>query len=325
MKRLLAVLLAAAALLCSAAFWRRKPAEPAAWTGPFSPSEFAVFSDLVRAELRALGAESRIEGGYVFVDSGELTGRYGLENLAQLCRKEKWQSWPAIVKRHFATLSRAERERQATGARSFAEAARLLAVRLWPVEFVAQVGREHALFREDLPGTVSVLVYDLPETIQQVRPEESAGWGKSVEELFALGLDNLRRKPRPEIRRAELSEGMRVTVFSGNSFFVASEVLRLTQFPGCTGKHGALVGVPTRHALLAYPIDGAEVVKAMMLLAPLVVGICSQGPGAISPRLYWYHDGRFVDLPYIARDRKPEFAPPAEFIELVKGLAAQGK
>ncbi len=318
------LLLAAAYVICTAAFWRRKPKEPAPWTGPFSPAEYAAFVEVVRAELAALGAEGRLEDGYVTVESSEWRGRYGLENLAQLCRQHPRREWPGIVRAHLASLGRAQRAHAAGVARTFDEAAPLLALRLWPAEFLQQVPREHVLYREDLPGTVTVLVYDLPETIQQVRPEETTGWGKATDELFALGLDNVRRKPRPQIRRAELPGGVRLTVFSGNSFFVATEALRLAQFPGCTGRHGALVGVPTRHALLAYPIDGAQVVKAMLLLVPVILGIYGQGPGAVSPRLYWYHEGRFEDLPYILKDRQPQFAPPAEFIALIRSLAGQG-
>ncbi len=328
MKRIVALagmLLAAAGLTCTGAFWRRKPAQPAAWTGPFSPAQYAAFVEVVRAELRALGAEGRIEDGSASVETGEWQGRYGLENLAQLCARHERREWPEIVRAHFAALGRAQRAHEAGEERSFAEAAPLLAVRLWPAEYLAQVPRDEVLYREELPGTVTVLVYDLPETVQQVRPAETSRWGKSVEELFALGLDNVRRKPRPQVRRAELPGGVRVTVLSGSSFFVASEALRLALFPGCIGRYGALVGVPTRHALVAYPIDGAEVVKAMLLMAPIVAGIYSQGPGAISPRLYWQHDGRFVDLPYIVRDGKPEFAPPAEFIALVRRLAGEGR
>lgn len=315
---LAAALIGVGCAACPAAFWRRKPKAPPPWTGPLSTSEFAAFAELVLAELRARGVEGRIEDGYVTAESGELSGRYGLENLAQLCHQHDRREWKGIVHAHFAALGRAKRETK--GTRTFEEAQPLLAVRLWPAEYMEQVPREQVTLRQDLAGTLTVLVYDLPDTIRQVRPEEAASWGKSLEELFALGLDNLRRKQRPQIRRAELPGGVRVTVFSGESFFVSSEVLRLDQFPGCVGRHGALVGVPTRHAMLAYPIDGPEVVKAMMLMAPVVLGICGQGPGSISPRVYWYHEGQFTDLPYIVKDRAPQFAPPAEFIELVRSL-----
>ncbi len=290
---------------------------------PVKPNDYRAFTRLVREHLRGQGIEVEIADGYASVPGQPDRGRYGLEGLAQACAARERREWPATIARHFDTLRRAEAEREATGgARSFAQAAPLLAVRLWPEEFLQQIGESAVIFRRDLPGLITVLVYDLPETIQQVRPEEPAAWGKTVDELYALGLDNLRRKPRPEIRRVVLPEGGRVTVFSGQSFFVASDALRLAQFPGCSGRHGALVGLPTRHVLLAYPIDDAAVVKAMPLIVRIILEMARQGPGTLSPRLYWYHDGHYADLPYKPRNGRPQFAPPVEFSALVAQLAS---
>jgi len=317
---LLALLLAfpAVAIVALAAFWRRKPQRAPGWTGPFTPAAYPAFEHLVREELRRQGLEVEIDDGYATVPGRP--GKYGLENLAQACALRERAQWPQIIEAHFAALRRAEAEREALGgARTFEQAAPLLAVRLWPAEFVAQIGPGALVYREDLPGLVTVLVYDLPETIQQVRPEEAAAWGRPGEELFALGLDNLRRKPRPEIRRVAMEGERRVTVLSGTSFFVASECLRLDHFPGCVGRYGAVVGVPTRHIMLAYPVDDAAALEAAGLLVPIVYGMCQQGPGSLSARLYWCYQGRFAEVPYRVEGKTVHIAPPEGLQALVRG------
>ncbi len=315
--------LPAAVALSLSAFWRREAKEgEGGWTGPFKPGEYRTFVALVRDYLRSRRREIEVRDGYVVEVGGENDSRYGLENLAQVCSGHRTAEWPEIIARHFDMLLRAEAERRAgERERTFEEAKSLLALRLWPAEYLAQVGTEHVICREDLPGTVTVLVFDLPETVQQVQPEEAERWGRSTEELFALALDNQRRKPRPQIQRAALPDSTKVTVFSGNSFFVASEALRLEQFPGCTGRGGALVGVPTRHVLIAYPVEDMGVLRAMPLLVPIIVGMFAKGPGSVSPRLYWYHDKRFTDLPYTIDSKRVRMAPPQDFVEMLKGFA----
>jgi hypothetical protein len=319
---LAALAVLAAALLGGAfVFWRRRRATDDG-DDPLSPDGYQVFVELVRGEFQSCGAAVAIDDGVAVVEEGELRGRYGLGNVAQLCRGRPRAEWPQLIAGHFGALRRALQESVAAeGGRSFEEAAPLLAVRLWPPEFIDQVGRDHVVWRDDLPGTATVLVFDLPETIRQVDPADVAAWGKAPEELFALAINNLRRMPRPEIRRQELAEGVRVTLFSGASSYVASEVLRLEHFPGCTGRHGALVAVPSRHVLLAYPVESAEAAKAMAMLVPIVAGLHERGPGSISARLYWYHDGRFIDLPYTMEGGRVRLYPPAEFLELMNELA----
>lgn len=331
MRRILAFTVAALTLLAALpaslmAFWHRKPPEPGGeWTGPFKPGEWRAFVGLVREYFERRGQRIEVQDGYVVVGEDEGGGRYGLENVSQVCAGHDRREWPAIIARHFDALHRAEAQARPGGAgRSFEEAKPLLALRLWPEAFLAQVGPEHAIYRQDLPGTLTVLVFDLPETVQQVQPAEAAGWGKSTDELFAVGLDNLRRKPRPQVQRAPLPDGTKVTVLSGSSFFVASEALRLDQFPGCTGRGGALVGVPTRHILVAYPVEDAGVLPAMQLLVPIIIGMFSKGPGSVSPRLYWYREGTFTDMPYTIEGTKVRLSPPDAFVEWLRGTVGGG-
>ena len=44
------------------------------------------------------------------------------------------------------------------------------------------------------------------------------------------------------------------------------------------------------------------------------------GPGSLSPYLYWYHDGEFTVLPYESEDDALTFVPPDEFVDVMDEL-----
>jgi hypothetical protein len=47
-----------------------------------------------------------------------------------------------------------------------------------------------------------------------------------------------------------------------------------------------------------------------------------EGPGSITPNLYWYRDGRFTLLPYEIANKQFNFRPPDELVDLMNQLAA---
>ena len=175
--------------------------------------------------------------------------------------------------------------------------------------------------RTDLEGTTTVMVLDLPNTIRSLRPSEAEPWGKSPEELFAVGLRNVLEGEAPQYETIEAGEGLVLQTASGPSHFVADRVLDLESMPGAVGRHGSLVAIPHRHALIAYPIDGIDAVQAINILLPMALGMEQEGPGSITPNVYWYTVGRFVNLPYRIEGKSIQFMPPPDFTELLNQLA----
>ena len=178
------------------------------------------------------------------------------------------------------------------------------------------------LLRRDLPGTISYLVFDLPHSVESVPSELPEKWGKNVDELFALGLANVKRSASPSIENVDINEGASFTAYSGESFFTASFALLLDQLEGATGPHGTLVAIPHRHMLLFHRIDNADALFAVQHLGVLAVNLDEQGPGSISPNLFWYRDGKFVNLPFQIEGDTFNFRPPDEFMKMLNQLPA---
>jgi hypothetical protein len=195
----------------------------------------------------------------------------------------------------------------------------LLAVRVGDEE---SLPTDKLIFRRDLPGTISYLVFDLPNSVESVAPHLPEIWGKSIDELFALGLANVKQSANPSIEQVEIEPGATFTAYTGDSFFTASFALLLDQLDGATGPHGTLVAIPHRHMLLIHRIETAAAVFAVQHLGVLAVNLDEQGPGSISPNLFWYRDGKFVNLPFRIEGDSFNFRPPEEFMEMLNALPA---
>jgi hypothetical protein len=127
--------------------------------------------------------------------------------------------------------------------------------------------------------------------------------------------------PPPEVSRLKDEDGSELVALTGDHFFVATHALFLHEHPDCLGAHGALVVVPHRHAVLCSPVHDLRVVTAVQRMAILADRMERQGPGSISPRLYYrYPDGRFIDLPYALNAPRFNFFPPEPFVDVLNHL-----
>ena len=248
-------------------------------------------------------------------------GQYGVVNLAQVCNQVPDEQWPQRIADHFDALAAAAKDHEKFNVReaAFEQVKEMLAVRIGDKE---SLPLDKMLFRRDLPGTISYLVFDLPNSVESVPPELPQKWGKDVDELFALALANVKRSANPSVEEVEIQPGITFTAYSGDSFFTASFALMLNDLQGATGPHGALVAIPHRHMLLFHRIDNADAIFAVQHLGVLAINLDEQGPGSISPRLYWHRDGQFVDLPFRIEGDTFNFRPPDEFMKMLNALPA---
>lgn len=308
-------------------FWQRltqsAPSAPPAWANFFSPAQYQRFLGLVQAHFNEQHRAYTLKDGVIHLTQ-PLGGaqQLGLLNLAQNCAHNDEKEWPEIIQGHFRIMEKSHLEHEVLQDRltNFDRVGELLSVRLWPESYVRELGGDKILFRRDVPGTISALVFDLPSSVRNVTPEESEAWGKSLDTLFDVGLANLRENCIPDVTDQDLGEGVSVTLFSDESFFVASHALLLEDHDECLGNFGALVGIPHRHVLLAYPVNDLQVLPAIHRLIPIIHGMERDGPGSLSRRLYWYKDGAFTDLPYELDQKVLRFSPPDEFVEMMNLL-----
>jgi hypothetical protein len=291
------------------------------WAAFLKPSEFLALLDLVRAECarHGLAAELDAREGKVRVLGDTQAMRFmGLANLAQVCHQCPFHEWPGIVAEHFGRMLNAldgKEELHERLSADFGAARGLLKVRLYPADVAA-----HGLYtyRRPMDGVIAALVLDLPETVDSVHADQIAAWGRPLDELFAVGLENVRTGDPVEPQTYELGQGGSVRVLGGNSFFTATHALMLGDRLRPPPEHGALVAVPHRHAVIYHPIVDGTVLVAVNTMLPMARGMFQEGPGSVSPNLYWWRDGDFTLLPAEVGSSTIAFRPPEEFLAMLE-------
>lgn len=304
---------------------KAKPDKAPAWASFFTNDQFAVFRHLIDVHFQKKQQAITWGEGVLTLKPDDPAGLHqlGLVNLAQLCARNSEDEWATIIDDHFNTLDKSQTEQRVLEQRlpDFERVRDLLSIRLWPEDYLKELDVGRMIHRRDVPGAISALVYDLPSSIRNVTPEEADSWGVSRDELFAIALGNVRETCIPDVTEQDLGDGLSVQMLSDESFFVASHALTLEEhYPRCLGDFGALVGIPHRHVLLAYPINSLDVMQAIPKMIAVILGMERDGPGSISPRIYWLQSGEFVDLPYRIEDNTLNFAPPDSFLEMLNLL-----
>jgi hypothetical protein len=82
--------------------------------------------------------------------------------------------------------------------------------------------------------------------------------------------------------------------------------------------------VPNRHTLVWHAIIGdASALRALDAMVVMAASLHAEGPGAISPNLYWWKDGALRTLPTRETDEHYEFVPPDDFVDEVLEVLAE--
>jgi len=161
----------------------------------------------------------------------------------------------------------------------------------------------------------------LPDSIKSVHREIAEKWGRDSDELFAAAEQNVREMCEVETEEVSL-EDMTLKIVQGESPYVASLAIDLQRFPGLEGPHGAFVGIPIRHAIVALPWIEPKGFAKVHNLMRIVAGMEHDGPGSVSSRMYWYRKGEWTEIPFeIKDDGELAVRPPDTFMKYLEKVA----
>lgn len=285
------------------------------WARFFTDEEFAAFMGALHAELSRRALPFEVGDGVVRLELPSHEGhQLGMQNLAQLCHREPRERWSALIAEHFDNIIKSYEESHDVEQREgeLARVKELLKVRLYGSSFGEEAG-DQLIHRPLTPGIEAAVVYDLPSTVRSVARGRLDAWGCTEDELFRTALDNVAREPPPEHRKIDVGNHVHVDALLGDSFFTTSHALRLEAFIGGPAPHGALLALPHRHAVLFHTIRDARVVTAINGLITMAFGMYQEGPGSLTPNLYWWREGKLLHLPTEVSANRVIFDPPAAF------------
>jgi hypothetical protein len=266
-----------------------------------------------------LGYSCRRVPGDVMLLEGANRLHVSMRNLRQLARLVPRDDWPALVADHVSTIVTAIEE--PLDLSDFELAQHLLRTRIYPAE--ADNGILAA--RAFAPGLIEAVVVDTPTTVRTVTIDEMDGWPVSGDALFMLGRSNVRADGSLQVEEQELGAA-RVTVLQGWTFYAATHLAWLEEYVDI-GPYGALVVAPNRSLIVAYPIHvGAgrgygSVVTAATELQAQAYQAYEEGPGSLSPHLFWRRAGTLTLLE--TRYDGESLVLPAEFLSVLSTLTAE--
>ena len=294
------------------------------WARPLGARGYRSFLSLVENYFITKQIRIAIDNnaGLIKPDLGSipLNSTFGLQNIAQICQQSDRDKWRDLIKAHFDSIFEVSADESALSVpmSDFATVKSRLRSRLYPVDVVNHASE--VVYRSGPEGTLEVLAIDLPTTVRTVSKSEMDGWGMGAEELFVVGQSNLRQAGLLIGNTVQLDEGIAITLYSGDAFYAASHALIIDAYLPRENPHGVLVGIPKRDVMLTHTIRNVGAMEAAVAMLQVIIGMHQDGPGAISPFLYWHVNDQYVTLPYELEGKSLRFFPTDEFVELIDEL-----
>lgn len=257
----------------------RREGRGAALTWPvLDEDETQQFNRMVRDELDERKLSYELEEGVVRLRDGSRT--FGLQNLAQTCRKTPKSRWSTVVARHFRGLFKLQADEAELDAkvRDFDAIKERLRVRLSDRE-----GAKGEMTRRVTRGLYAELVLDAPSYLRSVARTEARAWRRSEDGLFQVALKNVALDdPGQDVAGGE----PRIVESRSSSYHHASRALGLSD-SARDGLYGLLFIVPNRHVLSYHVIEDKTMFDAATALMSRATPQYRGGPGSISPHLFW--------------------------------------
>jgi hypothetical protein len=267
-------------------------------------------TELVLEDLRRRGHQPVMAGpDQVRIGSDDTLG---LTNVRQICNQHPEAEWPALVAQHFDAVFAVVEH---TVDPNWELARPNLRIRVYPPESV--IAPDECFVWQLAPDLFAVVMYDLPTALFSVKQAAALPWGKSRDELWAVGLENMAREPAPKISNIG-SDAIPVLAIEGESYYTATHVVWLDRHVSINPDLGAVVAVPSRHLLIAHPLRNLGAVVAINQIIIGAGSVFDSGPGSITPNLYWWRRGSLTHLPSDRRARS--LTPPDEFVQVLNSL-----
>ncbi|MDW8054862.1 MAG: hypothetical protein RMJ86_10005 [Anaerolineae bacterium] len=273
----------------------------------FAQRDMSITLDLARGTLQ-LVREGNVQSSVI-----------GLRNLAQLCAQSPIEQWQSLVALHFDSLLDYFGENQGVQLlQQLAQARDRLRSRIYPEEILSHT--PDLVYRPGPAGTLEVLVVDLPTSVRTIARREAEAWGVETDALLDLGRRNLRRFHALERHPIALQPGVSVDIYTSDPYYTASFALLPEVWLADRSAHGALVTLPRRDTLIVHVIRDLGVMDAMEALLRAAIDLHAEGPGSISPFVYWHRDGEFIKLPYTLEGDTLRLELPESFVALLNAL-----
>lgn len=237
---------------------------------------------------------------------------YGLVNLAQICNQVPLEDWDAVILDFLSNLTRVHLIDDIPTDMDVARP--LLRIRLFAAE---NINRSEMVTWPVADEFLTCLAVDLPDKVVTVTQTIARSYGVSKQDLFEIAMRNVVETAGAERQIIPVSDGADIVSFSGASFFTASLCLALDYLLGPPPEYGRLVAIPNRHNVMTAAIDSPQALDTLGLLVQAARGMFVEGPGSISPYVYWVRKGGWYPLEVEITEEGLGVSGPDSFVEAV--------
>ncbi len=271
------------------------------------------FAGSLRVACERLGLSVlSYDGECVDVRGRRLNGKVAVDDLRARCLLLPRKQWEGVLLEAMDALAVASEAR--ADLKRYDAAGPLLRTRVQSEGSVLTGEGVHAALCDHL---VEVLHVDTSGALAPVPAAVAEGWDVPVQELLLRGRAQALAVEQPSVEPVDVGADGVVAVTT-SSPFAGSQVHRLGELLD-VGAAGALVALPTRHLLLAAPLTtraaALDVAQALLVNAER---LWEQGPGGLSPDLFWWRPAGLVHLP----GTPTSLSPPLAFVQVLDALPA---
>lgn len=282
-------------------------------------AQYERFCALVVSDFAEHGKSVEIVNGTTIVD-GNRERPFGLYNLAAACAKNAEETWRATVAGHFRQVRLAVEEGESLARLSerFEDVRDILMPRIYEKSKLLGYRQEDFYARNDLEGTKTYVVFDMPTSTTHVNRTHAKTWNMTDAEIFAVAMENLGKRPMVPTDVDRERSGQTTYFFDGD-VFTSTLALRIKDGQEWVGPFGALVVIPNRNRLVVHPIEGFESGRVYEILGPYAWKEHSTSPGAVSPFVYWFYEGTFTACGVLDENNIPVPMVPEKLTRLLRG------
>jgi hypothetical protein len=169
----------------------------------------------------------------------------GLMNVAQMCKQAKIEEYAGVIRNHFDVMRKSKDFIAGffENINDFEFVKPFIGTRLYHKDHIKSIGPEGVISKSITEEIIAMLVFDMPQAISSIKPEQSRIWGK-VRGRAALELGfgyNIRESY--DFSATNLDANVNLKAVIQNHFFGSNVILNLDRVPGLVGTHGSLVAL----------------------------------------------------------------------------------
>jgi len=273
-------------------FFRKKKTKlPDDYKNLMSQPDYEDFIKRCLNVLHDLGVQvlSYDNGDIVYKGKDDEESHYFLDNLIRRYVQEDNDNKFSEIENHFKKLQETPHVYEYLF-KDFDYAKQFLKVLIKPTDIAPKI--DGFVTRTDYPDLLTFLVLDFEERFHYIRKDEANLWEIDYGDLFKIALHNISQESI-DIRKHVFDDKFDVFVLLSGDFSASYSLLINSHLNLAIGKHGSLIGLPTKGTVFIHPITTKDVMDLTTTLYHEMEKFYNEDPSNISMDFYWYDKNEF--------------------------------